>query len=144
MASGYHEEGTYVKMRRNVRKKITLSFQHYEIRVRAYCITKQNRDTRFESILNTIKISVLKRMFIRDEILFELKKIKDIIEADLEIDVYAVYGTETYHGEYKRYLGELQFFMSGIDNYEQTTYRHKNSSAYFQHPEKSKFIPERL
>ena len=140
--SRYKEESTYVKMRRNVRKKVSLGFKHYELRVQAE-ITVPGQDP-YESILPTIKITYLKRQFVRDEILFELKKIKGCRDADLLIEVFAVYGTETYIGEYKRYLGELDFFMSGVDDYEQTTYRYKKSLAYFQQPEKSSFIPERL
>jgi len=140
--SRYKEEYTYVKMRRNVRKTVLLKFKHYELRVKADIVIANQKP--FESILPLIKIKNLRRYFIKEEILFELKKIKGCKEADLMIEVFAVYGVETSIGEYKRYLGELDFFMSGVDTYEQATYSYKKSFAYFQQPEKSSFIPERL
>lgn len=140
--SRHKEEYTYVKMRRNVRKKVSLKFKHYELRVKAEITSSEQKP--FTSILPLIKIKYLKRYFIREEILFELRKIKGCKDADLMIEVFAVYGVETAIGEYKRYLGELDFFMSGVDTYEQTTYRYKKSLAYFQQPEKSSFIPEGL
>ena len=137
----YKEESTYVKMRRNVRKSVNLKFKHYELRVKGEIETSTNK---FESILEPIKMTYLKRWFIREEIIFELQKIKGVINADLLIEVFAVYGTDTSIGEYDRYLGELEFFVSGLDRYDKITYRHKNSLAYFQQPEKSDFIPKRL
>lgn len=136
------EELTYVRMRRNVRKKVSLPFKHYELRVKA--MVECEGQTPFESIMPLIKIKYLKRLFVKDEIQYDLQKIKGIQNADLEIEVFAVYGTETYIGEYKRYLGELNFYMSSISNNEKTIYRYKDSLAYFQQPEKSDFIPERI
>jgi len=137
------EEYTYVRMRRNVRKTVSLNFKHYELRVKAL-VSVNSRGEQFEAILPLIKISTLKRWFIRDEILYELRKINGIVNADLEIEVFAVYGTERYLGEYKRYLGELFFVMRNINEYDKTEYRYQNSKAYFQQPDKSEFIPERL
>jgi len=136
------EELSYIKMRRNVRKSVVLKFKHYEIRVKA--IINPGIFESFESILPLIKLKKLKRYFIREEILYELKKIKGVENADLLIEVFGVYGTERSIGEYKRYLGELNFFMSGVDHYEQTTYRYKGSKVYFQQPDKHSFISERI
>lgn len=138
----HREELTYVRMRRNVRKRVTLPFKHYELRVKAF--VECEGQAPFESIMPLIKIKYLKRLFIKEEIQFDLQKIKGIQNADLEIEVFAVYGTDTYIGEYKRYLGELHFYMSGISKNEETIYRYKNSLAYFQQSEKSDFIPERI
>jgi hypothetical protein len=140
--AGVREETTMIRMRRNVRKKVTLAYKHYELRVKAQVQAKGQDE--FEAILPLIKIKYLKRQFIHDEIFFELLKIKDIINAALLIEVYSVYGTAGYIGEYKRYLGEMNFYVSGLDNYEQAIYRYKNSLAYFQQPDKSSFIPERV
>ena len=138
----YKEETVLVRMRRNIRKSVILKFKNYELRVKAQVVTTDN--SHFESILPLIKIRFLKRYFIREEILFELKRIKGIRDADLLIEVFGVYGTENYIGEYKRYLGEMNFFMAGINQDDKATYTHKKSLAYFQQPEKSNFIPEGL
>ncbi len=137
---GSKERRTYVQMRRNVRKSVALKFKHFEVRVRAIITTKGKRE--FESVLPLIKIKYLKRLFIRDEILYELRKVSGIVSADLDIEIFSVYGTATYIGEYKRYLGELDFFMSSIDDNEKTTYSYKDSVPYFKQPGKSDFIEE--
>lgn len=142
MKTRRREELTFVQMRRNVRRQVKLSFKHYELRVKAEIFVPKTEP--FESLLPLIKIKYLKKYFIREEILYELKKIKSCKDADLLVEVFSVYGSETYLGEYKRYLGELQYFMSGIDNYEQTTCNLKKSLSYFQQPGKSDFIPEGL
>ena len=85
--SRYKEETTYVKMRRNVRKKVVLSFKHYELRVKGDIETATNN---FEHILKPIKLTYLKRWFVREEIVFELQKIKGVRNADLLIEVYAI------------------------------------------------------
>ncbi len=138
----HKEERVYSQMRRNVKKSVSLRFKHYELRVKA--IVEANGQEPYDSILPIIKMKFLKRMFIRDEILYELRQYKGLTSADLTIEVFAVYGTETYIGEYKRYLGELFFFMSNIDKHDQTTYRYKTGVPYFQDPNKSNFIPERI
>lgn len=137
-----HEEATFARMRRNVRKNVMLRFKHYSLRVEA-SLTFTNGQTA-KTVLPVIKLGYLKRWFIRDEVLVELQKIKKVNDADLHIEVFAVYGTERAIGEYERYLGELFIFMSNIQDYEHTEYRHKASKAYFEQPEKSDFIPERL
>ncbi len=136
------ERKVYVRMRRNVRKSVVLKFKHFEIRVRAIITTKNQAP--FEKVLPLIKIKYLKRLFIRNEILFELRKVVGVIEADLDIEVFAVYGTQSYIGEYKRYLGELDFFMSSIDDNDKTTYSYRDGIPYYLQPDKSSFIEEGL
>jgi len=137
----HKEEAIYGKMRRNVSRTVSLKFKHYELRTKALIETSKEQ---FEVILPSIKLKSLKRWFIREELIFEVKKIKNAVNADLQVEVFSVYGTETYIGEYSRYLGELEIFVAGIDKYEQTSYRFKKALTYFQQPEKSDFIPERL
>ena len=129
-------------MRRNVRKSVSLKFRHFEVRVNSVITTKNGAP--FERVLPLIKIKYLKRYFIRDEILFELRKVNDIVSAELDIEIFSVYGANSYAGEYKRYLGELDFFMSSIDDNEKTTYHYRDSKPYFKQPDKHDFIEERL
>ena len=139
---GIQEEKVYAHMRRNVRKSVTLKLKHFEVRVRAV-IKTQGRDP-FESILPLIKISSIKKNLIRDEILFEVKRIPKIIDADMEIEVFAIYGASTADGEYKRYLGEMHFYLSKRDTDDKTTYKYKGAQPYYKHREKHSFIPEGL
>ncbi len=137
------EEMTYSIMRRNVRKQVVLPFKFYRLRVEA-TLSISTQLTPLKTILPPIQLSYLKRWFIREEILTELRKIKNIKDADLHIEVFAVYGTSKAIGEYERYLGELFFFMSDIHAYDKTEYRYKASKAYYEQPEKSDFIAKRL
>lgn len=134
------EDALYSRMRKNVTKQVRLDFSHYEIRVEADVKVNYQLDS-YKTILPTIKISYLKRCFIRDEVLLEIRKIKGIIEADVHLEVFAVYNIERAIGDYKRYLGELFMFMSNIP-YDNTKSSYKASKAYFEQPEKSDFIPE--
>lgn len=137
------EELTYSMMRRNVRKQVVLPFKFYRLLIEA-TVTVSSQLTPYKTTLVPIQLSYLKRWFIRDAVLGELRKIKNIKDADLHIEVFAVYGTSKAIGEYERYLGELFFFMSDIHAYDKTEYRYKASKAYYEQPEKSDFIAKRL
>lgn len=139
---GHREDYTYSKMRRNVRATVQLPFKNYEIRAKAL-ITVDYKKEPFEVILPLIKLRRLKRWYLRNEVIFELKQIKGVVSADTMLEVFGVYGTQRAPGEYKRYLGELFFFVSNLNN-DDTEYRYKDSKVYWQQPEKSSFIEERL
>jgi hypothetical protein len=143
MAGAQQEDLTYGRMRRNVRKNVILPFKFYELRIEATLLVDYQPE-KFSAILPLIKLSYLKRWFVREEILFELRKISGVVDADLHIEVFAVYGTERAIGEYKRYLGELFFYMSNVNENEHTQYQYRKSELYFKQPDKSNFIEERI
>lgn len=143
MVRKHREDVIYAVMRRNVRKQVVLPFKFYQLRVEA-TLTLTTQRTSVKTVLPTIQLSALKRGYIRDEILIELQKIKNVKDADLHIEVFAVYGTSNSIGEYERYLGELFFLMSEPHAYEKTKYHYKASQTYYDDPTKSDFIAKRI
>lgn len=135
------EERTLLRMRQNVRKSVRLTFKCYEVRIKAQMKTKTNS---FEIIPPAFQLVYLRRDYIRDEIRHEVKKVVGAIEADCMIEIFAVYHQDTSIGEYHRYLGELDFVFYGLDVYDKAPAKYKNALAYFEQPEKRKFIPKRV
>lgn len=134
---------TLVKMRRNVGKHVTLEYSHYEIRTIANVQISTRRDS-FEVILPIIKIGYLRKEFIQQELDYELAKIENLKSADLRLEIFAVYSMARYHEEYKRYLGEFTFRLADFSNYASGRYGIKTAKAYYEQPEKSSFITERV
>lgn len=137
------DELVFSRMRRNVRKTVQLKFRYYELRIKAKIILGKE-DIPYDVILPMIRLTYLRKVYVKRELYAELLKINGITGAEAMIEVFAVYGTKRALGEYKRYLGEFLYFISNLQSNEQTLCQHQHSAAYYEQPDKHNFIPERL